>query len=373
MEFHDLLKSYDWELTRQAIYSKSEEDVRHVLTKTVLTPNDFMALISPAAAPFLEEMAQQSRERTLRRFGKTMQLYVPLYLSNECTNFCTYCGFNHNNQIDRSTLTREQVLTEAEAIRQLGFEHLLLVTGEHPRKAGFQYLKEMIQLLKPLFKQIAIEVQPMSTAEYAELAELGLHAVYVYQETYHEKRYPVYHPKGMKARFAHRLQTPERLGQAGLHKTGLGVLLGLEDWRVDSFFLALHLDFLRRNYWKTKYSIAFPRLRPHAGSFAPNYPINDRELVQLICAYRLFDENVELSISTRESPTMRDNLALIGATTMSAGSSTKPGGYAEQTESLEQFAVNDDRSPAVVEQALKALGYEVVWKDWDNYLQHSTC
>ena len=373
MEFYDLLQCYDWNETRAAIYGKTADDVQAVLNKSMLTPDDFMTLVSPAAAGFLEEMARQSRLRTLRRFGKTIQMYVPLYLSNECSNFCAYCGFNHENKIERNTLTKKQVLKEAEAIRQLGFEHLLLVTGEHPQKAGFGYLKEMLELLSPLFRQLAIEVQPMSTDEYRELANAGLHAVYVYQETYHEKRYPVYHPKGKKANFGWRLQTPERLGQAGIHKTGLGCLLGLEDWRVDSFFTALHLDYLRRNFWKTKYSIAFPRLRPHAGHFNPDFPISDRELVQLICAYRLFDENVELSISTRESATMRNNLAHLGITAMSAGSSTKPGGYAERTESLEQFAINDDRTPAEVELALKKQGYEVVWKDWDNFLQQESC
>ncbi|PTN04339.1 2-iminoacetate synthase ThiH [Mangrovibacterium marinum] len=371
MEFYELIQHYNWDSTRALIYSKNAADVEKALNKTERNIDDFMALISPAAAPSLEQMAQQSRELTLKRFGKTIQMYVPLYLSNECTNFCTYCGFNHNNEIDRCTLNKDQVLDEAKAIRDLGFEHLLLVTGEHPRKAGFAYLKEIVELLNPLFAQISIEVQPMQTEEYKALVDAGLHAVYVYQETYYEQRYPIYHPKGKKANFRYRLETPERLGKAGIHKTGLGCLLGLEDWRVDSFFTALHLQFLKKHYWKTKYSIAFPRLRPHAGSFNPDYPINDREFVQLICAYRLLDENVELSISTRESSAMRDNLAKLGVTTMSAGSSTKPGGYATKDESLEQFTINDDRTPDEVETALKAQGYEVVWKDWDVYMQHA--
>ena len=369
MDFHEYIQQYDWEQTRAAIYSKTTADVEKALQHKERSIDDFRALISPAAAPYLEEMAQQSRARTLNRFGKTIQMYVPLYLSNECTNFCTYCGFNHKNKIDRCTLTSAQILDEANAIRKLGFQHLLLVTGEHPQKAGFTYLQEIIGLLHPLFKQISIEVQPMDTEEYSTLVEAGLHAVYVYQETYHEKRYPVYHPKGKKANFRYRLETPERLARAGIHKAGLGCLLGLEDWRVDSFFTALHLQFLKKYYWKTKYSIAFPRLRPHAGSFNPDYPINDREFVQLICAYRLLDEHAELSVSTRESPRMRDNLAQLGITTMSAGSSTKPGGYATKDESLEQFTINDNRSPAEVETVLKARGYEVVWKDWDTYMQ----
>lgn len=369
MNFYDLLHSYDWDETNSVIYSKTKNDVIRALGKDQLTMADFQALISPAAAPFLEEMAQKSRMKTLRRFGKTIQLYVPLYLSNECTNFCIYCGFNHQNSVDRMTLDASQILEEAKAIKALGFEHLLLVTGEHPAKAGLSYLKDAIGILKEQFKLISIEVAPMKTSEYEKLVGMGLNSVYIYQETYHEERYGVYHPKGKKANFRYRLETPERLGRAGIYKAGLGCLLGLEDWRTDSFFTALHLDFLRRNYWRTKYSIAFPRLRPHVGSFQPNSIISDRELVQLICAYRLFDENVELSLSTRESATFRDHSIHLGITAMSAGSSTEPGGYASKKQSLEQFAVNDSRSPHEVMTQIQAAGYEAVWKDWDTYLQ----
>lgn len=369
MEFYDLLKTYNWEQTRDTIYSKTADDVLRALKKKSPSPEDFQALVSPAAAPFLEDMAQLSRQKTLRRFGKTIQLYIPLYLSNECSNFCIYCGFNHNNAFHRVTLDEDRVLQEVAAIKKMGFEHVLLVTGEHPQKAGFQYLKEMISLLRKHFKLISIEVQPMEEEEYATLIKGGLNAVYIYQETYHEKRYSNYHPKGRKANFRYRLETPERLGKAEIYKTGLGCLLGLEDWRVDSFFTALHLHYLRSHFWKTRYSIAFPRLRPHAGSFAPEYPVNDRELVQLICAYRIFDENVELSLSTRESAGFRDKLLKLGITTMSAASSTEPGGYAEKGNSLEQFSVDDDRSAAEVVEKIKSAGYEAVWKDWDNYLQ----
>ncbi len=371
MGFYDLLKTYDWEQTRDQIYTKKEEDVLAALSKKRLAYEDFQALVSPAAEPFLEEMAQKSRSRTLRRFGKTIQLYVPLYLSNECSNFCVYCGFNHENKIERTVLNQKQVLEEAKAIQEMGFEHLLLVTGESPGKAGYKYISEMVSLLNDQFKQISIEVQPMSTDEYRDLVDSGLHAVYVYQETYNEGKYPSYHPKGRKANFQYRLETPERLGNAAIYKIGLGCLLGLEDWRVDSFFTALHLDYLRRSFWKTKYSIAFPRLRPHTGNFNPDHAISDRNLVQLICAYRMFDENVELSLSTRESSQFRDKLIHLGITTMSAGSCTKPGGYANNEKALEQFTVNDDRSPAEVEAKIQAEGYEVVWKDWDNILQET--
>jgi 2-iminoacetate synthase len=212
-----------------------------------------------------------------------------------------------------------------------------------------------------------MEVQPMDRDEYERLIPLGLHSVLIYQETYHEEDYRKHHPKGKKSRFGYRLETPDRLGQAGIHKIGLGVLIGLEDWRTDSFFTALHLDYLQRNYWQTRYSISFPRLRPFSGGLAPKVNMSDRELVQLICAYRLFSEEVELSLSTRESGRFRDRLVQLGITTMSAGSKTNPGGYAVDPQSLEQFEISDERSPAEVAQMIRQQGYEPVWKDWSAF------
>jgi 2-iminoacetate synthase len=187
----------------------------------------------------------------------------------------------------------------------------------------------------------------------------------VYQETYHRDEYKKHHPKGKKSNFNYRLATQDRLGQAGIYKMGLGVLIGLEDWRTDSFFCALHLDYLEKTYWQTKYSISFPRLRPFSGGLEPKVEMTDRELVQLICAYRIFDEEVELSMSTRESEKFRDNILKLGITTFSAGSKTEPGGYANDEEALEQFEISDERSPKAVAEMIKKQGYEPVWKDWD--------
>ncbi len=331
--------------------------------------DDFVALISPAAEPYLERMAAMSRQLTLRRFGRVMSLYVPLYLSNACSNSCIYCGYSHQNKLLRKTLTEQEILDEAQSIKALGFEHILLLTGEAPTEAGFDYLLAAVKLLKEHFPQISIEVQPMDSYEYAALGANGLNSVYVYQETYNEATYPSYHLQGMKRNYRYRLETPDRIGAAGVHRIGLGALLGLEDWRVESLCVARHLRHLQRHYWQSKYSVAFPRLRPHVGLFEPKYTVNERNLLQIITAYRLFDENVEMSLTTRESAFFRNHAFGLGITSMSAGSHTEPGGYAHTNKELEQFEISDGRSPEEVAQFLRTHGYEPVWKDWDQSLQ----
>lgn len=362
--FSEIFNRYDWEQTKAGIYSKTAADVALALRKDKRDLEDFKALISPAALPYLEQMAQLSAALTQKRFGKTIQLYVPLYLSNECQNICTYCGFSLDNKIKRKTLSSFELLQEAEYLKQQGFEHVLLVTGEANKIVGVDYFQKAIQLLKPHFRNISIEVQPLDTEDYALLVKEGLHAVLVYQETYHRDNYKDYHPKGKKSNFDYRLETPDRLGDAGIHKIGLGVLIGLEDWRTDNFFTALHLQYLERNYWQTRYSISFPRLRPAEGLIEPKVVISDKELVQLICAWRIFREELELSISTRENETFRDHIIKLGITSMSAGSCTNPGGYVTEPESLEQFTIDDGRSPEMVANMIRSNGYTPVWKDW---------
>ena len=355
-----------------SILGKTANDVERALGKTVRNLDDFKSLISPAAAPYLEEMANMSSAITAKRFGKTIQLYAPLYLSNECQNICNYCGFSLDNKIKRKTLTSTEILAEAAYLKAEGFDHVLLVTGEAAQTVGVPYLKNAIKLLRPLFSNISLEVQPLEEAEYRELIAEGLYAVLVYQETYHRENYRDYHLKGRKSNFDYRLATPDRLGAAGIRKIGLGVLMGLEDWRVDNFFTALHVNYLERKYWQTRYSISFPRLRPAEGLIEPKSVINDREMVQLICAWRIFNSEIELSVSTRESEVFRNNILKLGATTMSAGSKTNPGGYAVEPESLEQFAINDDRSAAVMSEQIRSAGYRPVWKDWDRFEVLST-
>lgn len=360
----------EWDAVTNSISTKTEEDVRIALRKNRLDIEDFKALISPVAAPYLEQMAAKSRQLTQQRFGKTMQFYIPLYLTNACTNHCVYCGFNHENKIKRIILTDEEILNEVKAIKELGnFEHILLVTGESPRHAGVEYLENAIKLIKPYFSSISIEVQPLEQEEYERLIAAGLNSVYIYQETYHKERYTVYHPKGKKRDFNYRLDTYDRLGRAGIHKMGLGVLIGLEDWRTDVTMMAMHLRYLQRRYWKTKYSISFPRMRPHTGEgFKPNVILKDRELAQLIFAFRLFDHDVEMALSTREMPDFRNNMTQLGITSLSAGSKTEPGGYYSYPNALEQFEMADNRHPSEVLEAVQQRGYEVVWKDWDHIL-----
>ena len=363
--FQTLFQQHSWDSVKQSILAKTAQDVQHALQTSKRDLEDFKALISPAAMPFLEMLAQKSRQITQKRFGKTIQMYVPLYLSNECQNICTYCGFSFDNKIKRKTLNDQEVIAEVEVLKSMGFDHVLLVTGEASQTVGVPYLKRVIQLIRPYFSHISMEVQPLDETDYTELIAEGLNTVLVYQETYHEEDYKLHHPKGKKSNFQYRLETPERLGKAEIHKMGLGVLIGLEDWRTDCFYTALHLDYLEKTFWKTKYSISFPRLRPFSGGLEPKVVMSDAELVQLICAYRIFNEEVELSISTRENEIFRENVVNLGITAMSAGSKTNPGGYKVDTQSLEQFEISDERSPAEIAQMIKNQGYEPVWKDWD--------
>jgi 2-iminoacetate synthase len=363
--FKDLFDTYNWDKVKESIYKKSKYDVERALNSKKRNLEDFKALISPAAEPYLEQMAQMSHKLTQKRFGKTIQMYIPMYLSNECQNICTYCGFSLTNKIPRKTLSDEEILKEVKFIKSKGYDHILLVTGEANTTVGVGYLENAIKLIRPYFSQISIEVQPLEQEEYERLIPLGLNTVLVYQETYHKEDYKKHHPKGKKSNFDYRLATPDRLGKAGIHKIGIGVLIGLEDWRTDSFLTASHLNYLEKNYWKAKYSISFPRLRPHSGGLEPKVEMNDKELVQLICAYRLLNEELELSISTRESEVFRNNVVKLGATTFSAESKTNPGGYVVEPESLEQFEISDERPTEMIEEMIRNNGYEPVWKDWD--------
>ena len=364
--FSEELEKIDWDETTARIASKTEEDVAGALSARCPTIDDFMALISPAAEPFLEQMAVLSRHYTRQRFGNVISMYIPLYITNSCTNSCVYCGFNRHNTMPRVVLTPEQIEDECRAIRKLGpFDNLLLVTGENPAVAGTDYLEKALQVCRPYFNNLTIEVMPLSEEDYRRLTHSGLNGVVCFQETYNRMNYKKYHPAGMKSKFEWRLNGFDRMGAAGVHKIGMGVLIGLEDWRTDVTMMAIHLQYLRKRYWKTRYSVNFPRMRPSEGHFQPNVVMSDRELAQLTFAFRIFDHDVDISYSTRERPDFRNNMATLGCTSMSAGSKTEPGGYYTYPQALEQFAISDDRTPEEVSRALKSRGLEVVWKDWD--------
>ena len=363
--FNTIFDQYNWDDVQQQILNKTKDDVLRVLNSGAKTTDDFMTLISPAAADHLEKMAQKSHALTTNRFGKTIQLFIPLYLSNECQNICTYCGFSLGNKVPRKTLSTEEMENEIRFIKQDGFDHILLVTGEDRIFADFDYIVNAVRLFKKHFTNVAIEVQPFEENHYQKLIQSGCDAVLVYQETYNRETYKKVHPKGKKSNFDFRLQTPDRLGKSGIHKIGIGALLGLDDWRTESFFLALHLKYLQKNYWQTQYGISLPRIRPAEGVTDRELCISDKEFVQLICALRLFDQEVEISLSTREASSFRDRLIPLGITTMSAGSKTNPGGYTTEKESLEQFEISDERSPEEIAHAIRNAGYEPVWKNWD--------
>ncbi len=346
---------------------------------------DFQKLLAPCDDVTLEQMAQRSVATTRRYFGKTMRLFAPLYLSNECINSCSYCGFSRENPILRVTLDVKQMAKEAEYLAQEGFRNILLVAGEHPKFVSNGYLERCIERLKGIFPAIALEVAPMEAEAYRPLVRAGAEGLIIYQETYDQKTYQELHLAGPKKDFLWRLDALERGYQAGFRRLGAGVLFGLADWRSEATALAAHLFYLQKHCWKAQLSLSLPRLRPAAGGFKPRYEFSDRDFAQLVFALRLTFPHIHLVMSTRESAELRDALAPLGFTMMSAGSHTEPGGYTGQaadqlhqtikgkivapscsgTKATEQFEIADQRSPAVVASVLQHLGLEPVWKDWD--------
>jgi len=371
--FYDEIQKISWDETTEKIYSKTETDVKRALGKQRCDIDDFMAMISPAAAPFLEQMAFLSRKYTMERFGKTVSMFIPLYITNSCTNSCVYCGFHIQNKMARTILTEEQIENEYKAIKKIApFENILLVTGENPAKADVNYIARALDIAKPYFSNLKIEVMPLSTEDYEMLTHHGMNGVICFQETYNEKNYKLYHPKGMKSKFDWRVNGFDRMGMAGVHSIGMGVLIGLEkEFRTDITMMAYHLRYLEKHYWKTKYSVNFPRMRPAENEgFQPNVIMTDKQLAQVTFAMRIFDHDVDISYSTREPANIRDNMARLGVTTMSAQSKTNPGGYYTYPQALDQFTVNDERKAQEIISSLKSLGLEPVWKDWDACFDH---
>ncbi|GAA0490239.1 MULTISPECIES: 2-iminoacetate synthase ThiH [Tatumella] len=367
-DFADYWQSLDQNELRLRIDSQTPAQVGRALSGEIQGTAALMALLSPAAESFLEQMAARAQQLTRQRFGHTVNFFAPLYLSNLCANECTYCGFSMGNRIRRKTLDSKEISLECQAIRKLGFNQLLLVTGEHQNKVGMEYFRSHLPGIRQQFSSLMMEVQPLQEDEYRELRGLGLDGVLVYQETYHTSCYATHHLRGNKQDFFFRLQTPERLGRAGVDRIGLGVLAGLSGhWRTDCLMMGEHLNWLQKHYWQSRYSVAFPRLRPCAGGITPASLMNERQLLQTMCAFRLFSPPTDISLSTRESPKFRDHAIPIVVTTASAFSKTAPGGYAESSGALEQFSPDDHRRPEVVAAALQKTGLQPVWKDWEPY------
>ncbi|WP_025902276.1 MULTISPECIES: 2-iminoacetate synthase ThiH [Tatumella] len=365
-DFADYWQTLDQNALRLQIDSQSPADVERALTCHKPGITELMALLSPAAEQYLEPLAEKALQLTRQRFGNTVNFFAPLYLSNLCANDCTYCGFSMSNRIRRKTLDSREIGLECDALRQLGFNQVLLVTGEHQTKVGMDYFRQHIPDIRRRFSSLMMEVQPLQEQEYRELHQLGLDGVLVYQETYHASCYATHHLRGNKQDFLFRLQTPERLGRAGIDKIGLGVLAGLSGhWRTDCLMMGEHLNWLQKYYWRSRFSVAFPRLRPCAGGITPASQMSERQLLQTMCAFRLFSPQTDISLSTRESPVFRDHAIPITVTTASAFSKTTPGGYASDTDALEQFSPDDHRRPEVVAAALQRAGLQPVWKDWE--------
>ena len=348
----------------------------------------FGSLLTPKTDAELDALAERARELTLQHFGRTMRLFAPLYLSNECINSCRYCGFSRDNPILRVTLSVDEVLKEAKHLEAEGFHQLLLVSGEHPKFVSEDYLANCVRALSKDFSSIAIEVGPMETAEYASIVEAGAEGLVVYQETYNRTVYAEMHTAGPKKDFDWRLACPERGYDAGFRRIGIGALFGLAPWRDDAIALAAHAEYLLKRCWKSSLTVSIPRLRPAAGEFRPLYPMSDRDLVQLVCALRITFPQVGIVLSTREPAELRDLLTTVGVTMMSAGSHTEPGGYTHQAQqkihrtvrgrillpeiplgdtpsATGQFEISDSRSPVEIAALLRRRGIEPVWKDWD--------
>jgi 2-iminoacetate synthase len=348
----------------------------------------FTSLLQPKSSPELEAMAHDAEKLTRQNFGRTMRLFAPLYLSNECVNICKYCGFSRDNPILRVTLSVDQVETEARHLWAQGFRNVLLVAGEHPKFVSSDYLAQCIARLREFIPAISLEVGPMETPDYIPSVQAGAEGLVVYQETYDRAAYAELHTAGPKKDFDWRLDCPERAYAAGFRRLGIGALFGLAPWEQEALHLAAHVDYLLRHCWKSSVTVSLPRLRPAAGQFEPRHEFNDRALVQVILAMRLCFPQVGIVLSTREAPALRDRLVRLGVTMMSAGSHTEPGGYTgageesihqtqrgkavaviasegEHLSATEQFAIADERSPAEVSARLRELGLEPVWKDWD--------
>jgi 2-iminoacetate synthase len=364
MDFYDRYALYRDMDIQPRVESVADADVRRVLGRHALTIDDFLCLLSTAAEPYLEQMAQRAHRLTVSQFGRTMVLFTPLYLSNFCTNHCLYCGFNHDNRIRRRRLTAAEVAAEARAIAGSGLRHILILTGEAPRVAGVDYIEDCCRVLGDYFPTIGMEIYALPQSDYRRLIDAGVDSLSIYQETYNEALYRRLHPRGPKRDYRFRLDAPERACRAGMRAVNLGALLGLDDWRRDVFFTALHAQYLQDRYPETEISVSLPRMRPHAGGFQPGCLVEDRHIVQTMTALRLFMPRLGITISTRENARFRDRLLPLGVTRMSAGSCTAVGGRTEGGENTAQFEISDQRSVPEMVAMLRGAGWQPVFKDW---------
>lgn len=369
--FKDVFKNFE---QIQLPYHLSQFDTitDDQIKQAIYNPNNsiekFIALLSDKALDYIEEIAQASHAITNERFGKTIQLYAPLYFSSECSNKCTYCSFSMDNDIVRKTLTFEELHKEAIHLKKIGFQHVLLVSGEDRKVITNEYISECIRRCKEVFPSVTIEIAPQDIKEYELFANSGCEGVTVYQETYDRVAYKQHHVAGKKRLFDYRIDTADRACQAGMRNIAIGALFGLSSWKIEALSLFTHLKYLQKKYWRTHFSVAFPRLRDHVGTYHSSDATNlvDSKLAQLVCAFRLCFHDTGIVLSTRENPEFRDSMLPLGITRMSAGSSTEVGGYTgEVTPNEPQFQIEDLRPASEVYKRIKELGYDPIWKDWE--------
>jgi 2-iminoacetate synthase len=363
LEVVDTYQSFDFD---DFFAQVTDADVEASLRRDKPGPMDFLCLISPKAAEHLEAMAQKARQLTVQYFGRTIQMFIPLYISNHCANHCAYCGFNHENPITRRILTLAEIEAEAKAIAETGMKHVLFLTGESPRHTPMSYLTDTARLLKKYFASVAIEIYPLTVEEYRALNAAGVDGMTLFQETYDRAVYKIVHPAGRKRDYPWRLDAPERAAAAGMRAINLGPLLGLAEPRREIFFTGLHARYLENKYLESELAVSLPRFNDAEGHYQPGYRVDDRLFVQFITALRIFLPRAGITISTRESAAFRDRILPWGATRYSAGSSVGVGGYvADGQEHPPQFSITDNRSVEEVAAAIVKGGYQPVFKDWD--------
>ncbi len=369
MSFFDKQNQYQRKELEDILRTATPLDVRQVLQKGSLREKDFLILLSSAAEPFLEQMAQKAHEITIRQFGKTILLYTPMYLSNFCTNQCSYCGFSTGNRIARKQLTLEEVEKEARAIADTGLKHILILTGDARNMASIEYLKSCIHILSRYFTSISIEIYALEAQEYRELIHAGVDALTLYQETYNPELYRELHGKGPKSDYRFRLEAPERACREKIRAVNIGALLGLDAWQTEAFMTGIHAAYLQDRFPEVEVSISLPRMRPHAGEFQPRFIVKDRNLIQILLAFRLFMPRAGITISTRESEAFRNNILRLGVTKMSAGSTTRVGGHTNSEDNTGQFEICDHRTVSEIKSFIQSHGYQPVFKDWQPILE----
>ena len=362
----DIMDRVIAEMNRYEADIYTAKDVKEALAAETCSVDNFKALLSPAALPFLEEIAQKAQKETRKHFGNSVAIFTPLYIANYCENYCVYCGFNCHNKIKRAQLNAEEIEKEMQAIAETGLEEVLILTGESPNKSSVEYIGEACKIAKKYFKLIGLEVYPMDSKDYAYLHECGADFVTVFQETYNSDKYKTLHLGGRKRIFPYRLNAQERAIMGGMRGVGFAALLGLDDFRKDALATGMHAYLLQKKYPHAEIAFSCPRLRPIINNDKINpKDVHEPQLLQIICAYRIFMPFASITISTRECERFRDNIIQIAATKISAGVNVGIGGHSQEEEKGdEQFEISDGRSVDEIYQMIEDNGMQPVMTDY---------